>query len=690
MRKARDARDEAFSRDHVHPGDEGHLLMARTILAALGIATPDETVSKIKTDPLYALVEQKRTLRSDGWMKHIGYTRERVVAPQALGNTESDSAAIQTKIDALPGAGAWTPLFNGKDLAGWTVKCLAADRGKSFWRVEDGTILCDSIGRKDHNYVWLLSDEEFADFELRLKFQAYADSPGNSGLQFRSRYEEQADGGWLHGPQVDIHPPRAMSWRTGLIYDETREERRWVYPSLPSSAMPPELKPAQHVFRYADEGWNELELVCRGTRVITRVNGIVRTDWQAAGVLDNAAHQRHNVGRSGHFALQLHSGDELRIRYKDIEVRRLPAVETPRIPAVSAAMSTGVARREIAGAVTLVATPDDIVHLEATGLADLAGGTPMAPDSIFWIASMTKPVTAVAVLMLEEEGKLSVDDPVSKYLPEIGSLKLPDGQPAAITLKHLLTHTAGMPEATPEQYRTARTLAEVIPFYAGRTVAFPPGTKWQYCQSGINSLGRVVEVVSGESFAGFLAKRIFGPLGMKDTGFYLTDAQLPRLAKAYARTDDALHEVPITFLGGHAPTFRERYAAPNGGLFSTAPDYARFCRMLLNRGSLDGRRLLKPETVARLATIQTGDLPTGFTAGNGWGLGFCVVREPQGVTAALSPGSFGHGGAFGTQAWVDPVRKVVYVLMVQRSNFRNSDASDVRREFQAAAAAAGH
>jgi CubicO group peptidase (beta-lactamase class C family) len=145
---------------------------------------------------------------------------------------------------------------------------------------------------------------------------------------------------------------------------------------------------------------------------------------------------------------------------------------------------------------------------------------------------------------------------------------------------------------------------------------------------------------------------------------------------------------PIGFLGGKAPTSRDRFPAPNGGLFSTAPDYARFCRMVLRGGELDGKRYLKPETVKLMTTVQTDGLKTGFTPGNGWGLGWCVVREPQGVTATLSPGSFGHGGAYGTQAWIDPRAERVYILMVQRANFPNSDASEVRRGFQEAAAGA--
>lgn len=223
------------------------------------------------------------------------------------------------------GQGRWHILFNGRDLSGWTVKCQPQDREKIFWGVDQGAILCDSIGRPDHNYVWLLTEEEFGDFELRLKFQAYTNSPGNSGLQFRSRFDNAAEGGWLDGPQVDIHPPASMSWRTGLIYDETREERRWIFPSLKNARMDPGFKPERYVFKYAGDGdgWNELILICQGTRVKTILNGLVMTNWDGRGVLDNAAHVRHRVGRVGHLALQLHSRDELRIRFKDIRIRTL-------------------------------------------------------------------------------------------------------------------------------------------------------------------------------------------------------------------------------------------------------------------------------------------------------------------------------------------------------------------------------
>ncbi len=361
----------------------------------------------------------------------------------------------------------------------------------------------------------------------------------------------------------------------------------------------------------------------------------------------------------------------------------------PSIPAIGERMRKFVEDHEISGAVTLVAAPDRIVHLDATGKADIAGGKPMRPDSIFWIASMTKPITATAVLMMQDEGKLSVDDPVEKHLPEFKDLKSADGKPARVTIRHLLTHTSGMGEASPAEARVIKDLAGLIPIYVGKPVQFQPGSKWTYCQSGINTAARIVEVASGVPFDRFVEQRLFAPLGMKDTTFYLTEEQLPRLATSYRRSHKGeLNPTAVGILYGKAPTSRDRFPAANGGLFSTAPDYARFCRMIMNGGELDGKRYVKPESVKLMTGVQTGELKTGFTPGNGWGLGWCVTREPQGVTAMLSPGTFGHGGAYGTQAWIDPVKKRAYILMIQRADYPNSDASEVRRAFQEVANAA--
>ena len=357
----------------------------------------------------------------------------------------------------------------------------------------------------------------------------------------------------------------------------------------------------------------------------------------------------------------------------------------PKIDAISQRMKESIDRKEIAGAVTLVVSPEKVVHIDAAGRADIAADVPMREDHIFWIASMTKPLTGVCVMMLQDEGKLSVEDPIGKYIPELKDLKTEDGRSHAVTIRHLLTHTSGLGEAAREQERIATKLADLIPHFAARPLAFEPGSKWAYSQSSINTAARIVEIVSGKPFDAFLQERLSGPLGMKDTAFYLSEEQHKRLAKSYVLKEGNLEASRIFMLQNHEPTSRNRYPAANGGLFSTARDYGRFCRMLLNEGTLDGRRYLKPESVKYVSSILSGDVKTGFTDGNGWGLGFCVVRKPQGVSEMLSAGTYGHGGAYGTQAWIDPEKKLAFILMVQRVNFPNADNSDVRKAFQAAA-----
>ena len=349
-------------------------------------------------------------------------------------------------------------------------------------------------------------------------------------------------------------------------------------------------------------------------------------------------------------------------------------------------MEAFVKSGQIVGAVTLVEGPEHTVHLSSVGMADIETRRPMKEDTVFWIASMTKPVTGTAVMMMQEAGLLSVQDPVSKYLPEFRNLKDADGKEISITIQQCLTHSSGLSEVTPEESANITTLAGLMPVIVSKPVKFPPGSKWEYCQTSINTAARIVEVVSGKSFPEFLQERLFDPLGMKDTTFYPTENLLGRLASSYRRTGDgAWEKVGISLLGGKPLSDRTRYPMANGGLFSTAGDYAKFARMILKGGELDGRRYLKPESVQQMTTVQSGDLQTGFTPGNGWGLGWCVVREPQGVSATLSPGTFGHGGMFGTQAWIDPVKKLAHILMVQRADFPNSDASDVRKGFHEAA-----
>ena len=375
-------------------------------------------------------------------------------------------------------------------------------------------------------------------------------------------------------------------------------------------------------------------------------------------------------------------------------VHLLASGASPKLPGVSETMQKAVENGDISGAVTVVATKDKVVHCDATGLADIARKEPMTPDSIFWIASMTKPVTAVAVLMLQDEGKLKVTDPVAKYIPDFAGLKTPSGQSADLTIAQILTHTSGLGEAPREAAAKAKKLADLIPLFLAAPMQYEPGAKWSYTQSGINVASRIVEIISGLPFDVFVQKHILDPLGMNNTTFYPTQKPAAHQVVAYRKnpTSGALEAVPPPSgfgVEGHPPL-------GNGGLFSTALDYARFCQMLLAGGSLGGKRYLSPEAMKLLMTIQTGDLPTGFFqsaefgnhgANYGWGIGTCILRAPHpGVAAMLSPGTFGHGGAWGTQAWIDPSRGVAFILMVQRTDFRNSDASEVRRAFQQTAA----
>lgn len=224
----------------------------------------------------------------------------------------------------------WESLFNGKNLDGWSVKCLPADREKAYWKVSNGYIECNSLGDNDHNYVWLVTDQEFGNFHLKLKFQVFRSSQGNSGVQFRSRYDNSVTapyGGWLNGPQADIHGPNPM--RAGLIYDETEGVQRWIYPSLPdwniSADQVPEEALGTKLLYFEDDpdNWNTLEIICRDMLIETIVNGNPVTDFDATGILDDKLHAIRKVGTKGCIALQLHQHDELQIRFKDIVIRKL-------------------------------------------------------------------------------------------------------------------------------------------------------------------------------------------------------------------------------------------------------------------------------------------------------------------------------------------------------------------------------
>jgi len=373
------------------------------------------------------------------------------------------------------------------------------------------------------------------------------------------------------------------------------------------------------------------------------------------------------------------------------------ALAADEFAAVPEVLQQLVNSNEIPGAVALIATKDKVLHLSAVGESDLATGRKLKPNDIFWIASMSKPMTSVAVAMLADDGKLSFDDPVEKYLPEFRDMWVAGEQSVQqrvlvkaarpITLRDLMTHTSGLGE-----YRVTDphwTLAAMIKVLAREPLRFQPGTRWSYSTAGMDTLGRVVEVVSGMPYDKFLQTRLFDPLGMKDTTFWISPSQKKRFVTPVISRAGKLQPTPIDYMYGGAVTDYQRPPLGGAGLFSTAADVAKFYQILLNHGAANGRQILKPETIAEMTRKQTGDLRA--RAGMPWGLGFCVVEDPAQMASnkTLSPGTFGHGGAFGTQSWADPTRGIIYVLMISRDKLQPTpDDSAMRRAYQQAVAGA--
>ena len=352
----------------------------------------------------------------------------------------------------------------------------------------------------------------------------------------------------------------------------------------------------------------------------------------------------------------------------------------------------------ITGAVTAVVGPDGIIAIEAFGLADVAKKRSMGKDSMFWIASMTKPMTAMGVMMLVEEGKVKLDDPLEKFVPEFKGIQLKTAQglvapKRVVTVKDLLTHTSGIDTTTATPANTpvdTLPLAEMCVAYAKKPLVNEPGSQWTYNNNAINLLGRIIEVASGKPFADFMEERLFEPLGMTNTTFWPSPDHLDVLAKPYSKNKDSGELVEAKNSRFSEPLHdQKRTAMASGGLYSCAKDLGQLYQMLLNEGQLDGKRYLKAATLKQMTSNQLGDLAkVSFAPGMHMGLGFHIVHAPQDATESLSVGTYGHGGAFGTQAWIDPVKKRAYVLLIQRTDLKNSDQSDFRREFQKAASEA--
>jgi CubicO group peptidase (beta-lactamase class C family) len=355
-------------------------------------------------------------------------------------------------------------------------------------------------------------------------------------------------------------------------------------------------------------------------------------------------------------------------------------LDSAKTESIRAAIQPYIDRRELSGAVALISHRGTIVFHEALGEANIEMHRAMEKDSLFAIASMTKPITATALMILVDENKVGLNDPVSKFIPEFRECRLNDkAPPREITIRDCLTHTSGVGGSQEVKV----SLAESVAALAREPMHFAPGERWEY-GPGISIAGRVVEVASGMPLSDFLDAKIFKPCGMTDTTFKTNEAQAARMATLYEPGEPSPSlKVAADWLASIA---KDGAVNPSGGLISSASDLAKFYNMILSGGKVGETQIVSRDSVEQMTALQTGDLVTGFTDGNGWGLGWCVVREPQGVSSMLSPGTFGHGGALGTQGWIDPKTETVYVLLIQRNGFGNSDGSDLRRDFQQAAA----
>jgi CubicO group peptidase (beta-lactamase class C family) len=360
-----------------------------------------------------------------------------------------------------------------------------------------------------------------------------------------------------------------------------------------------------------------------------------------------------------------------------------------RLARIPVRMKEFVAAGKTAGVVTLIARHGHVASLDAVGYQDLASKTPMRTDTVFRLASVTKPVTCAGIMILVDEGRLSLIDPAEKFLPEFKGLKLnPCGTRAGyncesvtpsrpVNILDLMTHTSGLPGSAGGA-APPNTLAERVAAVHGATLLFEPGTAWNYSNIGIAALGRIIEVIAGQPYDRFLAERIFQPLAMRDTFFFVPPDKASRVASVYTYETDGLRLVPMS---------QPKFPAPEGGLFSTAGDMARFHQMLLNKGTLDGHRILSAAAVEAMTTSQTGSMKAGFAPGVGHGFGFEVVRETLGTFRYNSIGSFVKGGAYRTYGWVDPAKDLVGIIFMQRTN-GGGDVADEINSFMAMAAAA--
>jgi CubicO group peptidase (beta-lactamase class C family) len=372
-------------------------------------------------------------------------------------------------------------------------------------------------------------------------------------------------------------------------------------------------------------------------------------------------------------------------------------MSSERLRRIGEAIQRHIVEKHISGAVTLVARRGAVVHHEAHGVKDVDSKQPMTRDTIFKMASSTKPVTSVAIMMLVEEGKVRITDPVSTFIPEFKNMKVAvekegKSEPELvkadreITIRDLLTHTSGLGSGGigsrkfPRELifpKEGETLAVCVPRLAQMPLDFQPGTTWRYSGlAGIDTLARVVEVASDQSFDDFLKHRLFGPLGMHDTFFAVPDDRHDRVATIYQSTPQGLRKNPMQL------AFPKTYFSGAGGLSSTAADYFRVGQMLLGRGQFNGIRVLSPRSIEIYSSNHVGDMfrhQLGRGEGMGFGFAVEVVQDANEARTFRVNGSYGWDGAFGTTFWVDPEKELVAVLMIQTSVGRM-----IHRDFETA------
>jgi CubicO group peptidase (beta-lactamase class C family) len=351
-------------------------------------------------------------------------------------------------------------------------------------------------------------------------------------------------------------------------------------------------------------------------------------------------------------------------------------LDKQRLGKVQQRMQEYVNAGEAAGIVTMVLRGGEVVQQTAVGMQNIEDKRPMRQDSIFQIMSMTKPITAIGIMMLCEEGKINLFDEVQTYLPEFRDQSVnvngwPKKPSRPIRIGDLLSHTSGMrqmPQGDMKDihWKMDHTLAEAVASFAKEPLEFEPGTKWLYSNTGFATLGRIIEVVSGQSYESFIQSRLLQPLQMKDTFFYPPSDKLDRIAIVYMPKDGKMIRAGAQILGGDPGAFRKgaKYPGPEYGLFSTADDISHFCQMILNHGIWKGTRFLSPATIETMRQVQTSGMEAGWYPGADYGLAWEIINRPTGVLGLLPLGTFGHGGAFGTQEWMFPSHDMITVFMV--------------------------